>query len=66
MLCIGERAERARIVDDNAHVKGYGRRHVNSYDSISSSGNLYLLPVFLENREYVAKKQEGAPAFFLA
>ena len=28
--------ERARIVDDNAHVKGHGRRHANSNDSISS------------------------------
>ena len=59
------RGERARIVENNAHVKGHDRPLANSYDSISSKGHLeYLLPPFLENREHVAKKQEGAPAPF--
>ena len=54
------------MVDDSAHDKGHGRRHANVYRSISSQGNLgYVLPPFLENREHVAKKKEGAPAFFL-
>ena len=67
LRCVGERNERGRILDDNAHIRGHGRRHANSYDSISSQGNFeYLLPLFLENREHVAKKQEGAPDFFLA
>ena len=64
-MSVRERGERARIVDDNAHVKGHGRPHANSYDSISSKGHLeYLFSPFLENIELIAKKQEGAPAPF--
>ena len=36
LLCVGERGERAKIFDDSAHVKGHGRRHANSNDSITS------------------------------
>ena len=36
-VVLGQKEERARIVGDNAHVKGHGRRHANWNLSISGT-----------------------------